>query len=333
MRTHPFLMLLALVSLAGHGPAAERMLRVYDVADLLEVPVDVPPPVLGTSVVVTPDQQAAPLYLPANERITPETLLRTSFEAGLAALVAENGTWRDGHRLNLNANAALHEQVERTLATARERAQLQVRVNIKLVLMTPHLRLASFPLSRLDWQPLTDQPGLLFAELDRRDQDYVNTNLRLNARPSKELETTHYPLITLATGQLGHAATLSGLEHQPMSLQQGAVTARLVLGDTVAVRGTTTPERRYLTVEVEHRRCTVLDRRTIDFGVSGTASMPIVAEARERIRRSIPVGHALIIATGAYIEAKQMRSGYLIITPELRTSGAGTTPQVNIREP
>lgn len=333
MRPSPFLILLALVCLGGHASAVERVLRIYDVADLLDVPRDVPPPVLGVSLVVSPDKQAAPLYLPVNERITHETLLRTTFEEGLAALVGENGTWRDGHRLNLNANAALHEQVERTLAAARDHAQLQVRMNVKLVLMAPHLRLASFPLARLDWQPLVDQPGLLFAELDRRDQDYVNTNLRLNARPSKELETTHYPLITLAAGQLGHAALVTGFEYQPMSLQQGATTARLVLGDTVAVRGTPTPDRRYLTVKVDHRRCTLLDRRTLDFGVSGTATMPIVAESGERIRRSIPVGHALIIATGAYVEAKQTRSGYLIITPELRTSGAGTTPQVNIRAP
>lgn len=333
MRLLMSMVILCLLSLSGSGSGAERVLRIYDIVDLLDVPRDVPPPALGNSTVVTPDTRPAPLELPASERITPDVLLRTAFEAGLAALVAENSEWRSGHLLALNATTDLHEQVERTLAAARDRAQLQVRMNIKLVLMAPHLRLASFPLTRLDWQALPDQPGALFAELNQRDQDYVITNLRLNARPSKELDTTHYPFISVAAGQLGHAATITGLEYQPMSLAQGTVTARLALGDTVAVRGTPTPDRRYLTIEVEHRRCTLLERRTLDFGTSGTASMPIVAEAGERIRRSIPVGNALIIATGAYLEAKQVRCGYLIITPELRTSGAGTTPQVTIRAP
>lgn len=322
-----------LLSVLRPAPAVEveRLLRIYDVTDLLDAPCDIPPPVLGVAKPVTPDAGAMPSPR-TGAPVTPDAFLRTTFEAGLATLIAENSQWRDGHLLALNATEVLHRQVERTLATARDRARVQVRLNLKLVLMDPHVRLSRFPLVRLDWKPLADQPGLLHADLTPADLDYVTANLRLNARASKDLDTTHYPLITLAPGQLGHAAQVAPLVHQPMSLLQGRVPATTLLGDTIAVRATPTPDMGYLTVEVDHRRCALYERRTLDFGTSGTAELPVLWHGGERLRRSIPVGHGLIIATGAYLDTKSPRSGFLIIRPELR-SGVDGTPQVTIQAP
>ncbi|HEX3135725.1 MAG TPA: hypothetical protein VHX44_19340, partial [Planctomycetota bacterium] len=97
--------------------AEERVLRVYDVADLLEAPCDLPPPVLGSAATVTPEAQAAPTPR-MSDPITPDAFLRATFEPGLVALIDENGEWRGGHVLSLNTTADLHRQVERTLATA-----------------------------------------------------------------------------------------------------------------------------------------------------------------------------------------------------------------------
>jgi hypothetical protein len=148
---------------------------------------------LGTSTTVTPD--APPAATPRwSDPVTPENFLLTTFEPGLGELIRSNSEWRSGHLLALNATEPLHRQVERTLANARDQAQLQIRLNIKLVLMDPHVRQARFPLARLNWKPIADQPGLLIAELAAVDLDYVTTNLRLNSRPSKELETTNWAL-------------------------------------------------------------------------------------------------------------------------------------------
>lgn len=314
-----------------HAVEAERILRIYDLGDLLVVPRDLPPPGLGVSTTVVPDAPATPTPR-WSEPITPEAFLRSTFEPGLAALISENSEWRNGHLLALNAPEVLQRHVERTLAAARDQAQLQVRMNIKLVLMDPHVRLSRFPLVRLDWKPLPDQPGLLVAELTPPEMEYVTTNLRLNSRPSKELETTHYPLLSLALGQLGHIAQLSSVVHQPMSLTQGRITAALTVGDTIAARATVTPDRDYLTVEIDHRRCALIERRTLDFGTAGPADLPLLWPCGERIRRSLPVGNGLIIATSAYLDGKSARSGFLIIRPELRTAPT-TTPQITIPSP
>jgi hypothetical protein len=309
-------------------------LRVYDVTDLLYVPLDVPAPALGVSVSVDPKNPRPASASPVtSEHITPDAFLRRTFEPGLAAQVADNSEWRSGRLLALNTTPVLHDQVERTIATARDRAQVQVRFHLKLVLMEPHVRLSRFPLVRLDWQVLPDQPGLLFADLDPKDLDYVTTNLRLNSRPSKDLDTRHYPLISAYAGQLAHAATLDQVVHQPMSLLQGGTTAALTIGDTIAVRGTPTADRRYLMLEIDHRRCAAIDKQTMDFGVQGTATIPLLWQGGERIRRSIPIGYGLIIATGAYLDTKEARSGFLIIRPELRTAAAGGEPQVTIQAP
>jgi hypothetical protein len=315
---------------SGSAVEVERTLRVYDVADLLESPRDLPPPVLGQLATVFPGAPSTPA-LKTVDAIAPDVFLRTTFTSGLATQIAENSEWRAGHLLALNATEPLHQQVERTLASAHEQARLQLRLNLKLVLMEPHVRLSRFPLTRLDWKPLPDQPGLLFADLTPSDLDYVTANLRLNSRPSKELDTLHYPLLTLAPGQLGHAANVTSLV-QPMSLIQGGTSAALTLGDTLAVRVTPTPDRNFLTIEVDHRRCALIEKRTMDFGTLGFADMPIVWHGGECIRRSIPVGYGLIIATGAYMDGKLPRSGFLIIRAELR-SGVEGTPQVTIQSP
>lgn len=323
-----FLLLLLHPASAGE---AERVLRIYDIADLLVVSRDVPPPVLGVAARATPDTPAASIQK-TSEAITPDTFLRATFDAGLATLIAENSEWRNGHILALNTTEILHRQVERTLASARELARLQVRLNIKLVLMDPYVRLARFPLVRLAWKPLPDHAGPLYAELTPADLDYVTTNLRLNTRPSKELEIIHYPVLSMAPGQLGHAATLTNLVHKPMSLQQGTITAALPLGDTIAVRVIPSPDRSYLNLDIDHRRCALIEKRTMDFGTSGSADLPVVWHSSERIRRSIPLGYGLIIATSTYLDGNQPRSGFLIIRPELR-SGVDGTPQVTIQSP
>lgn len=331
MRPFVFIAILLVISGLAQAAETERNLRVYDVADLLAVPRDLPAPMVGLAIGVVPNALVAPIPR-SHEQITPESFLRATFESGLATLIAENSEWRSGHLLALNANEMLHRQVERTLTTAREQARVQVRVHVKLVLMDPHVRLARFPLARLAWKPLPDHAGQLYAELAPADLDYVTTNLRLNTRPSKELETTHYPVLSIAPGQLGHVANLTTLTHKPMSLIQGGTTAALTLGDTISVRATLTPDRNYFTIEADHHRCTLIEKRTMDFGTSGTAELPVVWKCSERIQRSIPVGHGLIIATSAYLEANQPRSGYLIIRPELR-SGFDGTPQVTIQAP
>ncbi|HEX3132717.1 MAG TPA: hypothetical protein VHX44_03935, partial [Planctomycetota bacterium] len=193
-------------------------------------------------------------------------------------------------------------------------------------------RLSRFPLARLDWLPLPDQPGLLYADLTSSDLDYVAANLHLNSRPSKELETTHYPSVSIHVGQLGHVASITQLIHKPLSLTQGAITAALILGDTLALRATPTLDRNYLTVEVDHRRCALIEKRTMDFGTSGTAELPMVWNGGEHIRRSIPAGHGLIIATSVYLDTKAPRSGFLVIRPELR-SAVIATPRVTIQSP
>lgn len=327
------LSLFALLSLCPDSSAVEveRVLRVYDLVDLLDKPRDLPAPILGVATTVVPNAPAS-VTLRTSDPISPEVFLRATFEPGLASLITENSEWRSGHLLALNSTAELHRQVERTLAAARTQTQLQVRLNIKLVLMDPYVRLARFPLVRLDWKPLPDQPGLLYADLTPGDLDYVTTNLRLNSRPSKELETTHYPLVTLFAGQLGHVATVTTQAHRPMSLLQGSSVASLTLGDTVTVRATPTPDRNYLTVEVDHRRCALSDKRVLDFGTQGAADLPILWHGGEMIRRSIPVGHGLIIATGAYLDGKLPRSGFLIIRPELRVPGT-VAPQVTLQAP
>jgi hypothetical protein len=331
MRPLVFIACLLVISRLAHTVEAERTLRIYDVVDLLEIPRDLPAPILGIAASVVPDAASASIPR-SNVPIAPEAFLRATFESGLATLIAENSEWRSGHLLALNATEILHRQVERTLISAREQARLQVRVNLKLVLMDPHVRVARFPLVRLAWKPLPDHAGQLYAELAPADLEYVTANLRLNTRPSKELDTTHYPLLSLAPGQLGHVAHVTTLVHKPMSLLQGGSTAALPLGDTISVRATPTPDRNYLTIEVHHQRCTLIEKRTMDFGTSGTAELPVLWQVGERIRRSIPVGHGLIIATSAYLEANQPRCGFLIIRPELR-SGVDGTPQVTITSP
>ncbi len=312
----------------------DRIVRAYDIVELLDMPRDLPAPVLGVATTVDPRNPLPPppAKVVSSDRITPDAALARIFDPGLCELITGTSEWRSGHLLVLNAKPALHEQVERALANARDRAQVQVRFNVKLVLMEPHLRLSRFPLPRLDWQPLTDQPGLFVAELDTRDLEYTTNNLRLNSRPSKELETTHYPQIAAFAGQLAHAATVSFADHRPMSLKQGEVTSRVALGDTVAVRATPSPDLRYLLLEIDHQRCAQVDRQTMDFGTSGAAEMPVLWRGGERFRRSIPIGWAVVIATGAYLDGKQPRSGFLIVTPELRT-GVTPVPQVTIQSP
>ena len=327
----PLLVAGLLLSSVAEAADNGRVVRAYDIADLLDVPRDLPAPQLGVAMLVDPRNPTPSPASPAStvDHLAPDTVLRQVFDAGLAGRIADAGEWRSGSVLVLNAPPVLHDQVERTLAAARDRAQLQVRVNVKLVLMAPHLRLSRFPLVRLDWQPLEDQPGLFFAELEPRDMEYVAGSLRLASRASKELETTHYPHIGVSAGQLGHTATASQLDYKPVSLKQGEVTARVTLGDTVVVRATPSPDRRYLLLEVEHRRCALAERQTMDFGVSGTGEMPLLWQGGERFRRSIPAGYSVVIATGAYLDGKQPRSGFLVISPELRT----VAPQVTIQSP
>ena len=307
------LLFLTIGSLAA---AETRTVSMYDLTDLVELPRDFPPTILGARKLREESAAIATAVSP-REEASVEALLHRLFEPGMVALIREQSETTVG-TLVLNAAPDLHQHVSQVLAAARERVGLQIHLDIHLVLMDPKVRQARFALPGLEWRSLPDQPGLAFADLSATDTAAVMQTVIVPRLDEPGADAVVHQSLTCFAGQLACASNITQRAYAPLSFATSKDTQSfgiLTLGDTLAIRATPTTDRRFIMLDIDHARCALLELKTIDLGAAGKGEEPILWNGGERLQRSILLGHSLLIATGTYLGGTSPRSGFLLITP------------------
>jgi hypothetical protein len=322
-----YLLLLLPGTVSINAADAKSFTKFYDIADLLTPVPDFTAIELG--ITTEPVNEALPLgetptenqaAIPAKATlVTPISveLANSLFEPGIATLVRQQGTLAK-EVLTLNATPELHHHVEQALNAARKRRHLQVHISTQLVLMNPKSRQSRYTFPGLNWRAIPDQPGLAFATLP--SSEAAAALAAMASEDSKNFTADGvvykvYPTFTTYSGQLANTSLITTKTFKRPSLI--ATFPTLLLGDTLSVRATPTTDRAFLTVDVTHARCALLEMKEIDLGDAGTGEEPILWHGTERLTTTIPVGQSIIIATGTYLDAEKPLNGFLFITPEL----------------